>query len=316
MKSLASCAEEFAADLALARGLSPKTVEAYGRDVRAFLEFLAARGKTTSDALVRADVTDHVGALRAKGRKASTRARAFVAVREFLAFLASTHATAHDLSEGLETPRKTLVLPRILDEETTLKILKSADGEEPRDLRDRAMLEFLYGCGLRVSELCGLELQDVIADAGVVRCRGKGSKDRIVPVGVPAAKALMRYLESARETFARGNAAERRIFLTRLGRPFTRMGVFKMLRERATAAGVDAKAVSPHVLRHCFATDLLAHGADIRAIQEMLGHASIATTQIYTHVDRARLGTVHSTYHPRAEFPQNGASDGTSDGKR
>ena len=316
MKSLASCAEEFAADLALARGLSPKTVEAYGRDVRAFLEFLAARGKTTSDALVRADVTDHVGALRAKGRKASTRARAFVAVREFLAFLASTHATAHDLSEGLEAPRKNLVLPRVLDEETTLKILKSADGVEPRDLRDRAMLEFLYGCGLRVSELCGLELQDVIADAGVVRCRGKGSKDRIVPVGVPAAKALMRYLESARETFARGNAAERRIFLTRLGRPFTRMGVFKMLRERAAAAGVDAKAVSPHVLRHCFATDLLAHGADIRAIQEMLGHASIATTQIYTHVDRARLGTVHSTYHPRAEFPKNGASDGTSDGKR
>lgn len=316
MKSLASCAEEFAADLALARGLSPKTVEAYGRDVRAFLEFLAARGKTTSDALVRADVTDHVGALRAKGRKASTRARAFVAVREFLAFLASTHATAHDLSEGLEAPRKNLVLPRVLDEETTLKILKSADGVEPRDLRDRAMLEFLYGCGLRVSELCGLELQDVIADAGVVRCRGKGSKDRIVPVGVPAAKALMRYLESARETFARGNAAERRIFLTRLGRPFSRMGVFKMLRERAAAAGVDAKAVSPHVLRHCFATDLLAHGADIRAIQEMLGHASIATTQIYTHVDRARLGTVHSTYHPRAEFPQNGASDGTSGGKR
>ena len=316
MKSLASCAEEFTADLALARGLSPKTVEAYGRDVRAFLEFLAARGKTTSDALVRADVTDHVGALRAKGRKASTRARAFVAVREFLAFLASTHATAHDLSEGLEAPRKNLVLPRVLDEETTLKILKSADGVEPRDLRDRAMLEFLYGCGLRVSELCGLELQDVIADAGVVRCRGKGSKDRIVPVGVPAAKALMRYLESARESFARGNAAERRIFLTRLGRPFTRMGVFKMLRERAAAAGVDAKAVSPHVLRHCFATDLLAHGADIRAIQEMLGHASIATTQVYTHVDRARLGTVHSTYHPRAEFPQNGAPDGPADGKR
>lgn len=310
MSSLASCAEEFAADLALARGLSPKTVEAYGRDVRAFLAFLAARGKTTSDALVRADVADHVGSLRAKGRKASTRARAFVAVREFLAFLASTHATAHDLSEGLEAPKKNLVLPRVLDEGTTLKILQSADGVAPRDLRDRAMLEFLYGCGLRVSELCGLELQDVIADAGVVRCRGKGSKERIVPIGLPAAKALARYLESARESFARGNAAERRIFLTRLGRPFTRMGVFKMLRERAAAAGVDAKAVSPHVLRHCFATDLLAHGADIRAIQEMLGHASIATTQVYTHVDRARLGTVHSTYHPRAEFPPEGAADG------
>ena len=315
MTTLASCAEAFAADLALARGLSSKTVEAYVRDVRAFLTFLAARGKTTPDALVRADVADHVGALRAKGRKASTRARAFVAVREFLAFLASTHATAHDLSEGLEAPKKNLVLPRVLDEETTLKILQSADGVAPRDLRDRAMLEFLYGCGLRVSELCGLELQDVIADAGVVRCRGKGSKERIVPIGLPAAKALARYLESARDSFARGNAAERRIFLTRLGRPFTRMGVFKMLRERAAAAGVDAKAVSPHVLRHCFATDLLAHGADIRAIQEMLGHASIATTQVYTHVDRARLDTVHRTYHPRAEFPPEGAAGGADPGK-
>ena len=315
MTSLASCAEAFAADLALARGLSSKTVEAYGRDVRAFLDFLAARGKMTPGALVRADVADHVGALRAKGRKASTRARAFVAVREFLAFLASTHATAHDLSEGLEAPKKNLVLPRVLDEATTLKILQAADGVAPRDLRDRAMLEFLYGCGLRVSELCGLELQDVIADAGVVRCRGKGSKERIVPIGLPAAKALARYLESARESFARGNAAERRIFLTRLGRPFTRMGVFKMLRERAAAAGVDAKAVSPHVLRHCFATDLLAHGADIRAIQEMLGHASIATTQVYTHVDRARLDTVHRTYHPRAEFPPEGAAVGADPGK-
>ena len=310
MTTLASCAEAFAADLALARGLATKTVEAYGRDVRAFLEFLAARGKTTPEALVRADVADHVGALRAAGRKASTRARAFVAVREFLAFLASTHATAHDLSEGLEAPKKNLVLPRVLDESTTLKILQSADGVAPRDLRDRAMLEFLYGCGLRVSELCGLELQDVIADAGVVRCRGKGSKERIVPIGLPAAKALARYLESARESFTRGNAAERRIFLTRLGRPFTRMGVFKMLRERAAAAGVDAKAVSPHVLRHCFATDLLAHGADIRAIQEMLGHASMATTQIYTHVDRARLDSVHRTYHPRADFPPEGPVGG------
>ena len=302
MTALESCAEAFAADLALARGLSPKTVEAYGRDVRAFLAFLSARGKTTPDALARADVADHVGALRAAGRKASTRARAFVSVREFLAYLASTHATPRDLSEGLEAPKKNVVLPRVLDEETTRKILEAAGGATPRDLRDRAMLEFLYGCGLRVSELCSLELQDVIADAEVVRCRGKGSKERIVPMGVPASKALTRYLESARDTFARGNASERRIFLTRLGRPFTRMGVFKMLRERAAAAGVDPHAVSPHVLRHCFATDLLAHGADIRAIQEMLGHASVGTTQMYTHVDAARIGTVHRTYHPRADF--------------
>ena len=127
---------------------------------------------------------------------------------------------------------------------------------------------------------------------------------------VGIARGLAHHVE--RSSLARGNAAERRIFLTRLGRPFTRMGVFKMLRERAAAAGVDAKAVSPHVLRHCFATDLLAHGADIRAIQEMLGHASIATTQVYTHVDRARLGAVHRTYHPRADFPSERAEGGAT----
>ena len=302
MASLPECAEAFAAELALVRGLSPRTVEAYGRDVHAFLVFLAARGKTTPGALERTDVADHVNELRGAGRKSSTRARAFVAVREFLAFLKERRETERDLSEGLESPKKDLVLPRVLDEQTTLKILQSANGDDPRSLRDRAMLEFLYGCGLRVSELCSLELQDVIADAEVVRCRGKGSKERIVPMGVPASKALTRYLESARDSFAHGNASERRIFLTRLGRPFTRMGVFKMLRERAAAAGVDPHVVSPHVLRHCFATDLLAHGADIRAIQEMLGHASVGTTQMYTHVDAARIGTVHSTYHPRADF--------------
>ena len=300
MTALEGCAEAFAADLALARGLSSKTVEAYGRDVRAFFAFLAARGKTAPDALVRADVADHVGALRAVGRKASTRARAFVSVREFLAYLASTHATPRDLSEGLEAPKKNVVLPRVLDEETTRKILEAAGGATPRDLRDRAMLEFLYGCGLRVSELCGLELQDVIADAGVVRCRGKGSKERIVPIGLPAATALARYVASARDSFARGNAAERRIFLTRLGRPFTRQGVFKVIRERAAAVGIAADRISPHVLRHSFASHLLARGADIRAIQELLGHADIGTTQIYTHVDSARFGEIHRRYHPRA----------------
>lgn len=301
MAALKECAESFAAELALERGLASKTLEAYGRDVRMFLAFLAKRGKTDSAALARSDMTSFLEELRQAGRKASTRARAFVSVKLFLRHLARERFLARDLSEGLDAPKKNLRLPRVLTPATTEKIVLSANGDDPRDLRDRAMLELLYGCGLRVSELCGLELADIIADAGVLRCRGKGSKERVVPMGIPAAKALGRYLESARDGFARGDAAVRQVFLTRLGKAFTRMGIFKMLRQRAMSVGVDATKVSPHVLRHCFATDLLAGGADIRVIQELLGHASIATTQIYTHVDQARLTSVHRTFHPRAE---------------
>ena len=299
MAALAECAASFQAWLALERGLAPKTLEAYGRDVRFFLEFLAARGRTDSRTLARADVVAWLEALRTARRRPTTRARAFVALREFLHHLKAEGYAARDLSEGLDAPRKNLVLPRVLDEGATGRLVASVAGDDPRDLRDRAMLELLYGCGLRVSELCALELRDFVADADVVRCRGKGSKERIVPMGGACGRALRRYLESARESFTRGNADERHLFVTRLGRAFSRMGVFKMLRERAGAAGLDPSAVSPHVLRHCFATHMLQRGADIRAIQELLGHADIGTTQIYTHVDTSNFSALHRKYHPR-----------------
>lgn len=292
----------FRASLTLERGLSPRTREAYLRDVAGFVAFLAARGTNDPAAVRRLDVTDFLSDLRAKRRKASTRARACVAVRQFLSHLKAVGLVRTDAGTSVETPRLDRTLPRVLGEETTNRLVTSVTGDSPRDVRDRALLELLYGCGLRVSEVCALELTDFIGEADVVRCRGKGSKERIVPMGVGAGRALRRYLDGGgRAFFARGNATERHVFLTRLGRPFTRMGVFKMLRERATAAGVDPRHVSPHVLRHCFASHLLAHGADIRAIQEMLGHASVATTQIYTHVDVARFGETHRLYHPRAE---------------
>ena len=293
----------FRASLALERGLAPRTLEAYGRDVRAFLAFLATRGRTSPQAIARADVVAYLERLHARRRRASTRARAFVAVREFLRHLRDEGWAAADVTEGLEAPKKPLVLPRVLGEEAVRRLVTSVSGTTPRDLRDRAMLEMLYGCGLRVSELCALDVRDVIADADVVRCRGKGAKERIVPMGGACGAAVRRYLDVARAAFAKGRAEEGHLFVTRLGRAFTRMGVFKLLRARAAAAGLDAAVVSPHVLRHCFATHLLAHGADIRAIQDMLGHASIATTQIYTHVDAARLGEVHRLHHPRAELP-------------
>ena len=301
MATLEEALRSFRAALALERGLSPRTVESYGRDVQAFADFLKKRGTVETARIVRADATDFLAQLRVLRRRASTRARACVAVRQFLHHLKDVGFAAVDAAEGLEVPKKDLILPRVLGEAEMVRLIESVTGTDPRDLRDRAILEMLYGCGLRVSELCSLEVRDFIGEADVVRCRGKGDKERIVPMGGETGRALRRYLESARETFTRGNAGERHVFLTRLGRPFSRMGIFKMLRERGAAAGLSPEHLSPHVLRHCFASHMLAHGADIRAIQEMLGHASIATTQVYTHVDQARLGMIHRTYHPRAE---------------
>ncbi len=292
--------DSFAAALALERGLAEKTQEAYLRDVRALIAFLSRRGRSSVNAVVRTDLTAYLEALHQAAKRASSRARAFTAIKEFFAHLREMRFIASDPMEGLEAPKKGVALPKILPEEAMRRLVESVAGTDPRDLRDRAMLELLYGCGLRVSELCDLTLESFPEGAEIVRCTGKGSKDRVVPVGECASRALARYVDSARDAFAKGNADERRLFLTRRGRGFTRMGVFKMLRERAAAAGLDASVVSPHVLRHCFASHLLAHGADVRAIQEMLGHASVATTQIYTHVDEARFHDVHIQYHPRA----------------
>ena len=292
--------DSFAAALALERGLAAKTQEAYIRDVRALTRFLSARGKACAAAVGRDDLSAYLEELHREAKKASSRARAFTAIKEFFAHLAAMRLVVKNPAEGLDAPKKGLVLPKVLAEEPVRRLVESVSGTEPRDLRDRAMIELLYGCGLRVSELCDLTLESFPAGSELVRCTGKGSKDRLVPLGHAAGDAIGRYLESARGSFSRGDAGERHVFLTRLGRRFTRMGVFKMLKERAAAAGLDPSVVSPHVLRHCFASHLLAHGADIRAIQEMLGHASISTTQVYTHVDRSRLGEIHRKYHPRA----------------
>lgn len=297
--SFGTSARAFKAELALERGLAAKTIEAYTRDVRFFLQFLVLRGRTSPRGILRQDVAAYLESLQQAHKRASTRARAFVSIKEFLHFLKVQGETKTDLGSGFDAPKKMLVLPRVLDEVTMRRLVESVDGTTPRDLRDRAMLELLYGCGLRVSELCTLAVVDFIADADVVRCRGKGNKERIVPMGGACGQALARYLADARASFVRDGGGVREMFLTRLGRPFSRMGVFKLLRERASGAGLDPEKFSPHVLRHCFATHLLQHGADVRAIQEMLGHASIATTQIYTHVDRARLGAEHRRHHPR-----------------
>lgn len=293
--------ERFAAVLTLEKGQSANTVSGYCQDLRQFDAFLVRRGVTSVGAVTRETIVDFLAEEREHGMKGSTRARRAAAIRMFFRALREHRLIAKDPAALLDSPRKARVLPRVLSEEEVARMLDEIQAEDPRALRDRAILEVLYGCGLRVSELCALTRADVVADGELLRILGKGTKERIVPIGALAGAALRTYLEGGRESFVRGNLSESHIFLSRLGRPLTRQGVFGIIRTRATAVGIAAERISPHVLRHCFASHMLAHGADIRAIQELLGHADIGTTQVYTHIDVARLEEVHRL-HPRHDF--------------
>ena len=292
--------EDFIAALALERGMSEKTCIAYGSDLRFFAAYLKRKGIERTGDVKREDIVAFLANEREKGMKGSTRARRTAAIRMFFRYLRERRLIAENPSDLMDAPKKSLALPRVLSEQEVFAMLDEVKGEDPVSLRDRAMLEVMYGCGLRVSELCDLKREDIVADGELLRILGKGSKERIVPIGTAAGRALATYFEGSRESFARGNLAEGHVFLSRLGKPFTRQGVFKIVRTRAAAVGIAADRISPHVLRHCFASHMLSHGADIRAIQELLGHADIGTTQVYTHVDTARFGDIHRRFHPRA----------------
>ena len=288
----------FASAMMLEEGAAGNTQASYLSDLRFFADFLHGRGKREASAIALDDITEFLDAERKAGMKASTRARRASAIRGFMRFLKERHLLEHNPAELLETARRDRPLPKILSEAEVFKLLDSISGDDVRDLRDRAMLEMLYGCGLRVSELCELRLDDLVADGELLRIAGKGDRERLVPIGGAAGRALNRYLESARIVLTGGDLAIENVFVTRLKGKFTRRGVFKIVKERAMAAGIDVTKISPHVLRHCFASHMLSRGADIRAIQEMLGHADIGTTQIYTHVDTAKFAEVHKL-HPR-----------------
>ena len=292
--------EDFIAALALERGMSEKTCIGYGSDLRLFVAYLKRKKIENAADVKREDIVAFLANEREKGMKGSTRSRRTAAIRMFFRYLKERRRIAQNPSDLMDTPKKALALPRVLAEAEVFAMLDEVKGEDPISLRDRAILEVMYGCGLRVSELCELKREDIVANGELLRILGKGSKERIVPIGTAAGRALTAYLEGSRESFAKGNLSEGHIFLTRLGRPFTRQGVFKIVRTRAAAVGIAADRISPHVLRHCFASHMLSHGADIRAIQELLGHADIGTTQVYTHVDTARFGDIHRKYHPRA----------------
>jgi integrase/recombinase XerD len=297
---LAGAVDGFLAHASVERGLAPRTIEAYARDLARFVAFLDGKGVRRLANLRREHLTGFLEALEAGGLGARSRARALVSVRRWLRYLGAAGALREDPAEGVAVPRFERALPHVLRTDEAVALIEAVDPSTPLGLRDRAMLEVLYGGGLRVSELVGLPLSALDLRAGLARVLGKGSRERMVPLGVPAVEALEAYLEQGRPPLLR--AAKRptdAVFLSRRGSPMTRQNFFIRLRGIARRAGIPGERVSPHVLRHAFATDLLEGGADLRAVQSMLGHADLSTTQIYTHVSGRRLRETVETQHPR-----------------
>jgi integrase/recombinase XerD len=290
--------ERFADFLALEKGSSPRTREAYGRDVARFTAFALTRKARDPGAVTPKMLRDFVYHLKDLGLSPASIRRNVSAVRSYFRFLLGDGILLQDPSERLDTPQRWRTLPEVLTVAEVKKLLDAPNMDDPLYFRDRAMLELAYGAGLRVSEWIGIGVKDVMFDAGLVRVFGKGSKERLVPIGRSAIAALAIY---ARELRPRLGAAAGKgaLFLNARGQPLSRMGAWKILRKYVKRSGIT-KHVYPHTLRHSFATHLLEGGADLRAVQEMLGHADISTTQIYTHVDREYLRQVHKRYHPRA----------------
>lgn len=283
--------------LRLERGASRRTQEAYTRDLVRLFAFAAERGVTTPADLSTPLLREHLYALHDAGLTAASIRRALSALRSYFAILLAEGLVTRDPTERLEAPRRQRPLPGVLSVEAVTRLLATPSLDDPLCLRDRALLETAYGAGLRVSEWIGLGLTDLLLEDGLLRVVGKGDKERIVPIGRTAVGALALYLRELRPRLEQGQGRGR-VFLNARGRPLSRMGAWGILRKHVEAAGI-AEPVSPHTLRHSFATHLLAGGADLRAVQEMLGHADISTTQIYTHVDREYLRTVHQQFHPR-----------------
>lgn len=287
------------------RGASANTLSSYRRDLRRYREFLASRGIEDAGAVRETDVSDFLADLRSGGEgrpglAVSSAARTLVAVRGFHRFLAVEGETPHDPAAAVAPPSQPSRLPKAIPVESVERLLEAASvGDPPASLRDRALLEVLYGTGARISEVVGLDVDDLDLEGGVVRLFGKGSKERVVPMGRYAAESLSAYLVRARPELVRRGRGGPALFLGARGARLSRQSAWAVLQETARRAGLG-EHISPHTLRHSFATHLLDGGADVRVVQELLGHASVTTTQIYTMVSVHRLREVHAGSHPRA----------------
>ncbi len=289
--------DRYLESLLLERGLAPRSVEAYRRDLERLCQAIASQGgdPLTAD---QETVAAHLRRLRRSGLAPRSIARALVAFRGFYAHLQEVGDRTDNPAVNLSPPKLWRRLPRVLTEQQVEELLGAPDVEQPLGLRDKAMLETLYATGVRVSELVGLRLAQVRLEVGFLSVVGKGSKERIVPVGEMAEEWLGRYLAEVRLQLVRGR--HETVFVNVRGGPLTRQGFWKILKGYGRRAGL--RGLSPHILRHSFATHLLEHGADLRAVQMMLGHSDISTTQIYTHIHAQRLRSLYDRYHPRSRF--------------
>ena len=291
---------DFLAYLEFERGLSRNTLEAYRSDLLQYGRFLEERGLTAVEAQG-AQIENFLAALAGSAGRAASPAtihRKAACLRSFYRHLRREGLIDADPTATVTSPRRGRKLPQVLTRGEVGTLLEQPRGTAPTDLRDRALLELMYACGLRASEATGLEVSDVDLEEGLLRTRGKGSKERIVPVGHTATEAVRRYLARGRPSLV-GARAEPHLFVNFRGGALTRQGLYKIVRRHATSAGL-ADRMSPHTLRHTFATHLLAGGCDLRSVQEMLGHADVATTQLYTHLTSERLKDVYFRAHPRA----------------
>ncbi|MBI4881921.1 MAG: site-specific tyrosine recombinase XerD [Planctomycetes bacterium] len=297
---MADLIREFLAYLSAEVGLAPSTIDAYERDLRLFQRFLAGQGHASLIVSSPEPILLFLLGEKEKGAAEAMLARRLAAIRVFCRYLLETGRIARDVRPSGASPRLWKRLPAVLDPDGITRLLAAPEGTKPPALRDRAMLEVLYATGCRVSELCGLTLERLHLDAEFVRCLGKGAKERIVPIGRHGLDALAAYLRDGRPALARPAHPTSALFLSRSGRPIERTRVWRIVKRCAALCGVAQGGVTPHALRHSFATHLLENGADLRDVQELLGHASVATTEIYTHVDRRRLKEAHQRFHPRA----------------
>lgn len=296
MKEAQFALEDYVHFLTVERQLAENTVKSYRRDLTAYLHFIDSLSLEALDSIDRAVVLQYLQKLKDGGKSSRTLSRHISSIRSFHQFLVRERLTTHDCTIHIDLPKIEQKLPDVLSIPEIERLIGAIDGETPQGMRDIALLELLYGTGMRVSELIAIDLADLHLTMGFVRVFGKGGKERIVPLGRSAVDACTTYLNEGRPTFPGDPEA---LFLNMHGRRLTRQGCWKILKEAGEKAEIQ-KVISPHLLRHSFATHLIENGADLRAVQEMLGHADISTTQLYTHVSKKRLKDVYSQYHPRA----------------
>ena len=290
--------KDFIYFLSVERGLAKNTLESYNRDLTAFMSYLKSSKVLEISAITRDDIVSFLTTLKNKGQATSSISRCLASLRSFFQFLMQEGVITDNLAQQVEPPKLQKKLPRVLSLEEVDKLLSQPPDDDPIGLRDKAMLELLYASGIRVSELVMLNIPDFNPDVGFLRCVGKGDKERIVPIGNLAVSQVKKYISISRFSLIK-KEDEKALFLNQNGRRLTRQGFWKILKKYAAKANINGE-ITPHTLRHSFATHLLENGADLRSVQEMLGHSDISTTQMYTQITRSKIREIYDKAHPRA----------------